>query len=162
MALTDYTTYDEVRAVLGVAEEELEDEVLALPLYATELEESIYALAPGLPAAYVAIKAEPLPTPDQARFLRLMSVWASYTVGVHLLGALSMFAPKTIESDKDKQERVQDPYLWLRGQLPAAAGTYASRILALYLILFPGAPVPIATAQINVVNAGLATDPITG
>ena len=39
--LTDYTTYDTVRAVLGVAEEELEDATLGLPMYLQQLQKSM-------------------------------------------------------------------------------------------------------------------------
>ena len=35
--LTEYTTYEEIRAVLGVADEELEDVVLAQPLFERQL-----------------------------------------------------------------------------------------------------------------------------
>lgn len=164
MALTDYTTYDEVRAVLGVAEDELENETLALPIYATVLEEDLGDLAPTLLTNYTVIKAlDPAQiSPDQARFLRLVAVWAAYDVAMQCLGSISMFAPKTIESDKDKEERIQDPYAALRGTLPAAAATMAARILRLFFILFPTAPAVVLVTPINVVNAGLATDPITG
>lgn len=164
MPLTDYTTYPEVRAVLGVAEEELEDEVLALPLYATLLEESIYSMATGLAAAYVLIKAIPEQDRDanQTRLINLVSAWAAYQVAYQLLTSVSMFAPKTIESDKDKQDRIVDPYAALRVAIPAHLAVLAGRILGLYGILFPLEPLPTLVTPINVVVVGLGTDPITG
>lgn len=162
MAVTDYTTYAEIRAVLGVAEEELEDETLALPIYGTMLDEDLLDLNAGLPANYATLKALPTPNTDQSRFLSLVSAWSSYEVADQLLGALAMFGPKIIQSDKDSAERITDPYAALREQVPAVLSRLEGRILALYAILFPGNPAPVPVTAINVVNAGLAVDPITG
>ncbi len=162
MALTDYTTYDEVRAVLGVAEEELEDVTLALPIYETLLEEDLADLSPNMEANYTAVKGLPTPSPNETRFLRLISAWSAYRVAIHLLSPLAMFGPKVIESDKDKEERIQDPYAALREQVPVAANVLKGRILALYAILFPGESQPVPVDVISVVVVGLGTDPITG
>ncbi len=57
--LTDYTSYDEIRAVLGVSDEELEDGTLALPLYLTMLLMEFDDIEPTLDVQYTDIKALP-------------------------------------------------------------------------------------------------------
>lgn len=162
MALTDYTTYDEVRGILGVAEEEIPDAVMSLDVYYTTLLEDMYALAPGMQANYEATKALPVPTASQARFVRLVKAWSGYDVAAQHLDSLSMSAPKTIESDKDKTDRMADPYEQIRANLPGRLATVRDRLLGLYVELFPGDPVPARPTATVIIAVGLGTDPITG
>lgn len=55
MLITDYTTYDDVRAVLGVSTDELEDTTLALETYASALLLDLEDVDVALPAAYSAL-----------------------------------------------------------------------------------------------------------
>ena len=48
MPLTDYTSYDEVRAALGVSAEELEDETLQLDFYSISLTAELEDIADTL------------------------------------------------------------------------------------------------------------------
>ncbi len=161
MAITTYTTPDEVRAVLGVAPEELEDATILLPIYETQLIEDIYDLGPTLAADYATIKAG-AQTPQTTRFVNLVNTWACYDLAQQLLPATPMFAPKTITSDKDTAQRVEDPYALLQERIDSAMSRFEERILALYAILMPGNPAPVPIDRVMVVDVGLSVDPITG
>ena len=49
MPITDYAAYDEIRAVLGVSDEELEDATLALPMYEKLLNMELLDISEDLP-----------------------------------------------------------------------------------------------------------------
>lgn len=119
MALTDYTTYDEIRAVLGVSEDELEDRDLALNLRSLELDMDLESVHPNLVTVYELYKAGPTTQP-QRRLVRAVPVFAAYSVARRLLMALPMFAPKTITDGRASQDRTADPYKHLRADLELA------------------------------------------
>jgi hypothetical protein len=53
MRLLDLTSYDQVRAVLGVSDEELTDTTLALPIYWRKLQMDLETVHPDLEALYI-------------------------------------------------------------------------------------------------------------
>lgn len=116
--ITDYTSYAEVRAALGVSDEEVGDEVLALPMYSNHLAmefsnledeldlddiEDLFATISGL-----ALSARSKP---QKRVLANLGLYATYAVARHLGTSLAMMAPKSLGDGKALMSRFSDsPY----------------------------------------------------
>lgn len=75
--LTEYTTYEEIRAVLGVADEELEDAVLAQPLFERQLILDLDDINTGLVDQFKTISAIDYATRSTAQ--KRFSTWCSST-----------------------------------------------------------------------------------
>ena len=110
MLITDYTTYADIRAILGVSTEDLEDATLGLSIYVNLLETDLEALDATLPATYAATKLIVSPTAVQARFLRAASVFATFSVGRQLTASLPLFAAKAVSDSKASVERFAEPF----------------------------------------------------
>lgn len=162
MALTDFTTYAEVRAVLGVSEPEITDTVLALPMYEVLLTEDLRELNEDLEADFLAADALPSPTADQARFVYLVETYCGHKIGSLLIGSLPMFAPRVITDSSSGFERMADPYQNMRQAITDTLAYLRVRVLEAYATLTPAAPAPIPTVRVLVANVGLGTDPVTG
>lgn len=100
MYVTDYTTYAEIRAALGVAEEEVEDDTIALPLYGDTLQIDLEDIHVNLPSSYETIKQLSVPSDDQKRFLQAAHLFATYSVARQLASALPLFSPEQIGDGK--------------------------------------------------------------
>lgn len=122
MVLTDYTTYAEVRAALGVEIEEVEDATLALAIYVDVLQLELEEIDTTLPATYTTIKALPSPSADQTRFLQAAHLFATYVVARHLTKTLPMFGPEEITDGKAALKR---NLASLRQIIEAVAGEHA-------------------------------------
>jgi len=158
--LTDYTSYDDIRAALGVAPEEITDEVLALNSYEQILTFDLYDLTPAIGPYYLALSG--VLTADQERFKDLMQVYAAYVIAKHLLTSLPMFGPQSIKDAKTEIQRISDPYKATREGVLAFYELMRARLLAAYLVLVPSAPISSA-AVFNVMAAiPLGADPVTG
>lgn len=160
--LTDYTTYDEIRAVLGVSETEIEDRDLALDLYALLLEDALQEISTSLPDLYSAVKSEAAPTADQRRFLARMALFAPHWLGLYLLGALPQFSPRVITDGKTQTERVADPYARLRENLPALVARFRAALEDSLAILEPGFVIPTPSVPSVIASVPLGVDPVTG
>ena len=112
MALIDYTTYDEVRAVLGVSDEELGDGTLGLSVYSINLNTELDSIDSGLAAHYTIVKAlSPPRTAAQQKFFEATSLFATYAVAKQLSSSLPLFSPKDISDGKASIGRFSDsPY----------------------------------------------------
>ena len=107
MAITDYTTYDDIRAVLGVEDDELLDATIGLSVYENTLSLALAAtsgvLSPStetrdLAEQYEYISGLGSPTDDETQMLLTIENYACYIVAAALASSLPMFAPK-IQSD---------------------------------------------------------------
>ena len=117
--LTDYTTFAEVRAALGVSDDEVGDDVLGLAMYGshlgTELDDLTleFGLTDDIETTYEGLKAI-LPgdlTKPQTRALETVSLFATYAVARHLGTSLPMMAPKSLGDGKALMARFSDsPY----------------------------------------------------
>ena len=67
--ITDYTTFNDVRAALGVDDKDLPDSVLALDIYSAGLTQDLEDVDVNLPDTYLTVSAESSPTAQQTRFL---------------------------------------------------------------------------------------------
>lgn len=132
MSLLDFTTYQDIRAALGVNDVELGDDTLGLSLYSNNLTAELDDLSPNLVAKY----REALAVPDadrtdaQRRLIGTTSLFATYTVAKQLSASLSMFAPKTVTDSKAEVSRFADPYRETIKQVKSQWELYRQRTTA--------------------------------
>ena len=101
-ALTDYTSYAEVRAVLGVSEEELSDATLSLSLYAESAQIEMEEISSTLPADFAVVSAitEAERTSIESKFFAAVGLFTAYAVAAQLGSSLPLFAPKSLTDGK--------------------------------------------------------------
>ncbi len=99
-----YTTYDDVRAVLGVAIEEIPDNVISLKVYENTLTLALSSVSGALDPDTVVrnltdhydyLIALETPTAIQVKFIQTIEMYATYIVADQLANSISMSAPKT-------------------------------------------------------------------
>lgn len=113
MALVDFTSFDDVRAALGVSEDELEDTTLSLDLYEFSLVEEMEGISLSLISSFTTVKVKPAAnrSDDETRLLQSTQVFATYAVAKHLTSTLPLFSPKEISDGKASAVRyAQNPY----------------------------------------------------
>lgn len=98
--LTAYTSYEEVRAALGVTHKELSNDVLSLELYSASLENELETVGEGVAAAFATAAAAVPRTPVQQRFYRAVKLFAPYAVANELVSGLPLFAIKSVTDGK--------------------------------------------------------------
>jgi len=111
--ISDITSYDEIRATLGVDETELPNTVLGLEMYRLNLNAEIQTVDSTLEAKFGVVEdiAEGTRTADQQGLFMAMSLFALYTVALHLTDSLPLFSPKSITDGKAAVGRYADsPY----------------------------------------------------
>lgn len=99
--ITDYTSYDEIRAVLGLDAIELTDESLALDLYASVLQRTLRGTTDSSGKSLYTYYDElysSASTDDEETLLGLLREFSTYTVAVACLPGLSFLIKKS-ESD---------------------------------------------------------------
>lgn len=169
VAVLDYTSYDEIRAALGVSDEEVDDGVLGLPLYGNHLGMEFnnitdeFALSEDITTTVETIEGvvPATRTKAQRRVLSSVSLFATYAVARHLGTTLPMMAPKSISDGKAVVTRFSDsPYkstlLSVESQYEKARQGLAAALAALNST---------TAAQVPLVFMGVsspAVDPVTG
>lgn len=161
MSLFTYTTYDEVRAVLGVSDEELADVTLELPLYEQQLVLELESVYDSLPSMYIAIRSlDPTSrTTKEQKLFDIVQVFSAYATGKILLVSAPRFAPKRITDGRAEVERVADPFANLRDDLEQTLLALRARLIAA-LVALDVVFTP-ATARVYFGVAGLSINPIT-
>ncbi len=165
MPLVTYTSYETVRAVVGVADTEIPDDILALDLYEREVVESLDLLNPALRVQYDVVLGVPLidRTALQRRYASLISAYAAYKVGKTLAGgSIELFAPKKIQDGKGVAERVQDPFSQLRLDISATLTKWEGVLLRCLALIDPSQTVATRAAPAFMASVGLAQNPVTG
>lgn len=166
--LTDYTSYDTVRALLGVGRFEVTDTTLGLAIYENQFLLDLEGLDGGVGAArteYARIAAISPPstrTSTEARYFMLVGMFAGYAVAKELLTTAPMFAPKTISDGKADKTRFDDPFLAQREGVLSGYADLRSRIATMLLTLVPAAAVTAVPGRVFISSTGTAPDPVTG
>jgi len=160
MALTDYMTLDEPRAVLGVSDEELENVTLDLPIYSLQLDMELEAVYSGLGQLYADTKALAVKTAAQQKLLNVTAVYATYAISKILLTSASLFAPKRIGDGRAETERVNDPFQDVRDGVDSALITLRARLVGALVGLGLAAATP-SVGRNYFLAAGLAINPVT-
>ena len=160
MPITDYAAYDEIRAVLGVSDEELEDATLALPMYEKLLNMELLDISEDLPTLYASITANPAATAQEKKLLDVVSVFSAFAISKHLLTSLPLFAPKRITDGRAETDRVTDPFEDVRQGVNFTYGILKGRIQTLLLAIEGVSSQP--AARVYSSSAGLYVNPVTG
>lgn len=133
--LLSYTTYDDIRAALGVSSDELEDTTLSLAVYQFGLSADVRAVSLTLASdvATVRAKAVETRTEQESVLLEAMTLFATYSVAKQLLGALPLFAPKEMTDGKAGQARFAlDPYKATIKSVNEDYGRYRAALVTAY------------------------------
>lgn len=167
MAITTYTTYDTIRALLGANAREVKDTTLALAVYETQFLLEMSDVDQGGTAVQdeyeriTAIDAASR-TADERRFFDLVGMIAAYSVARQLLGPDLNLIPDRISDGKAEIDRKPDVNERVRESIVAGYAQLLRRLKALLAILVPGANVATAASRTFIFSTGLGTDPVTG
>lgn len=131
MLLSDFTSFDEVRAVVGLSSSELPDAQLNLAIYTNSLQLSLGYVT--LPSPYtgtletefetVALLDEDARTASQQMLYNLTRLYATYSVAYEVASSLSMSAPKSQSDGKRTLTRFSDQSTFMQ-----TAGNIASKL----------------------------------
>lgn len=162
--LTDYTTYAEIRATLGVNVDEISDATLALEMYATNVERELDGIDSDLATDYATVKAivEASRTAAQQKFYLAVRLFVPYAVGVHLASSLPLFSPKQVTDGKAAMTRYADsPYKVAIEECKKNYDTFKVYLEDKYAVYGGGAETATALRPfMGVVSPD--TDPVTG
>lgn len=163
MLITDYTSFDEVRAALGVSEEEIEDVTLDLPMYTEMLLIDIEDVNMAIPALYATLKvAFPL-TSDQERFMQTAHLFATYSVARQLTTTLPLFSPEQITDGKamTRRQQANNPYQQVIEAVNREFTRFRVRLDQMFAVVNSTAGQGKAT-KTYFAKSSPASDPITG
>lgn len=163
MNLTHYTTNDEVRAVIGVSEEEITDSDLALAIWSTVLELKLAEVSDLLISTYddVAAIAEGSRSSNQQKFYLLTRMYSAYAVGEELLATQPMFSFKRVTDGKAEAERF-DKWEDVKVGVIKGASVAKKRLMLALGLLNVGYATPSLTTLVPILSTGIASDPVTG
>lgn len=162
MKITDLTTHDDIRAVLGVSKSELRDATLLLAVYRNNLKLDLDQVDGGLLAAFLTLNPdESQRTAAEVTFASLVQLFATYSVARQLTVSLPLFSPKEISDGKSHLTRYAvDPYkATVQGVLDAFE-SYKSQLAEAFKGLSASSVVSVVRTYIS--TAPAATDPVTG
>lgn len=160
-ALTAYTTYDDIRAALGVSTEDADDATLALALYADCLELELKDIDASLPALYASTKIVISPSDAQLALLQACRLYATYAVAKHLTTSLPMFAVKQISDSKATAVRFDSPYVDVIASVTRMCDRMRSKVEEA-LTGLGGAAAVARVAQVYLGVSSPTTDRVTG
>lgn len=159
--LTSYTSYSEVRAVLGLSTKDLADETLALPIYERTLLMEMADVAADLKAQYLNISgiAEGSRSAVQQNFYEVVQVYSAYNVSRQLLTSLPYFALQRVTDGRAEGEREADAFKDIKDSVNATFSILATRLKAYYTNL--GNSITQRETAVHSVAVGIASDPVT-
>jgi hypothetical protein len=161
--ITDLTSYAEIRSLLGVSDEEISDDELALPIWSMLLTEKLSAVSDSVSTNFASIGLVPEAsrTPAQKKFLATTSMYAAYAVAQELLTALPMFGFKKLTDGKAEIERF-DRWEDLKAGIEKGANAMRVKLRLALAAIDPTYAIPTAITSVLIVSTGIATDPVTG
>lgn len=165
--LTPFTTFEDVRALLGVNDVELPDRTLDLPVYQIALRRQLQKVSDTVDviALFLPINAKPQEarSPDEQAFHEAVYYFSSVAAASQAGVSLALVAPKRITDDKSGAERFSDsPYRDVLARLESELNAAKGAILAALSALTAEA-LPLAALGVRYfVGARRAYDPVTG
>ena len=167
--VTDYTSFSEIRAALGVSVDEVGDEVLGLTMYSSHLGMEFWTLSDDLEitedigdtfVTLMAVNAGSR-TRQQKRALSAISLFATYAVARHLGTSLPLMAPKEIGDGKALMSRFTDsPYKSVMAKVEDQYGKIKAEFASALAGLTSKESYTITTSFMGV--SLQSTDPVTG
>ena len=158
--LIDYTTYNDVRAALGVSDENIPDAVLALNVYADTLTQDLEEVDLTLESTYTTTKALPVKTAAEARFLTACNLFATYSVAKQLTATMPLFAAKQVTDGKAQISRFDNPYRDVIAQVTAQYEKARTRLVAAFGAIGAVTTATVAKSYFGIVSPSV--DPVTG
>lgn len=167
MELTDHTTFDEIRSLLGVSAKELADTVIQLPHWTLAVDQDVREIdggAGGVMAQFAVVKGVVAGsrTAAQAQFFTVLNMYVLYHMGLQLVQQADVFSPTTITDGKASITRLQARFDKLRPALEGGLQRFKDRLKEALVALDPAAAIPVAPARVYIVAVPLGTDPVTG
>lgn len=162
MTILDYTSYDQVRAVLGVSSEEVTDSELALPIWWMTLNEKFSDISELVVPNYSTIAAISLGsrTPVQIKFLETAKLFATYAIAEDLLVALPMFGFQSVTDGKASQQRF-DRWDDIKIGIQKNVNVLKVKLRVTLAAIDVSYAAPVPVSRTYVASAGIATDPVT-
>lgn len=161
MGISEYTSFSEVRAILGVEDDELKDETLQLDTYGLELVEELREISPTLISLYSDIKDKSDRSDEEGRVYELTRLFAVYYVAQQAGNALPMFSPRSIGDGKATMTRFSgEPYKEMLEEISGRVDLYRTRLKAALEEL--AAQTTNRSPRTTFVAVGPAYDPVTG
>lgn len=161
--LAPYTTNDQVRAVLGVSEEELLDATLDLPIYEANLRQELAAVGASAAVDYVTATGEGTPSAVDQAFIDAVTLFAPTAVALHLAQSLPLFVVKQVTDGKAAATRHTDsPF---QGAIDACRKNYERFRQALQrtYAVYKSVSAPNVTATPTLfAGSQPSSDPVTG
>lgn len=163
MAVQTFTSFNDIRAALGVEDDEIRDDTLSLDLYSNHLDAELEDVSVNLSTDYAtvaAISAEAR-TATEARLYRCTRQFATFAVAKLALTGLALAAPKEVSDEKTTVTRFAlDPYKETGKRVESAYSAALERLRQAY------ADYKSSTASSIVLPtllgaAGLSVDPVT-
>ena len=161
MQLTTVTSYAEVRAVLGVSDEELEDSTLGLSIYDTEVDIRVDQVSASAATVYATVSALPEGdrSADQERYYKVYRLLCSYLFAEALFKSMPMFSYKNVTDGKAEVSRFESLETVERG-IKAGVNTARLRLTELLAALGFGTT-GVSRTPVFLASTGLAVNPVT-
>lgn len=165
MALTPYTTPEEVRSALSVNSTELPNSVIEQPLVMQRLTLRLYDIDPNIMTAIatVAAKNEGDRSANEAKFLMAGLLLCTYAVAMDFLPTLPTLMLQTLTDGKASQDRFDAAFGETIAGVNSMYELARSRAVAWYTVIGGGDYVVPTRAEETIFTAtGVAVDPVTG
>ncbi len=159
-----YTSPDDIRAVLGVSDEELEDATISLPVYALTLEAELRDIGPSLPADLEVVrdKDSGLRTDDETWMLKAAQLFITFSIARQLTTGLPLFSPKEITDSKASVVRfASNPYADTIAMVRDQFAVNQARLSTAYKVV-KTASASVASLPSYLLVVTPAVDPVTG
>lgn len=161
-AITDYVSYSEVRATLGLSSTELPDTILSLQLYADQIELALADVDTGLVDLYETTKIVATPTADQLKFLRVTRLYVAYKLAQILCTSLPLFSVKSLKDGKAEFTRNDAVYQDTLDSVNMMLEDLKMRLHYAYALVQSGYTAPVRGSFRVTVAATPSSDPVTG
>lgn len=158
-------SFEDVRAVLGLSDEELPDSRLALPVFSTSVAEAVESVHPELETIYDSLKLKQETDPTtltrtERKIVNLTEVYATYRMAKLLLVGMRAGTMKRITDGKAEVERFQVDIESLLEEIDAMLADLLARLLSALEDYGLTVEVPAPTYLLG--TATLGVDPVTG
>ena len=162
--ITTYTSFDEVRAVLGVSDDELDDTTLGLGVYASALNIAMSEVNDDFATYLTGLKATSSRNAREELFVDYSALFCAYSVASHLCSALPMFGLKDVGDSKATASRFAlDPYKATIADVRGRLDVYKNKVIELYNELNPMDATSSPSISFTVMGKSTPTsDPVTG
>lgn len=143
MALTPFTSNDEVRGVLGVSPKEVRDDLLDLGIYEINLRYALNNVNAAIVAQFLAINIiTPVSTRTalQVTFYEAVKLYSPYVVAYQMMPGLPMLAPKDITDGKAAVGKFSEsPFKAMTAAISIEHDKYQNNLALAYSALFGNA-----------------------